>query len=263
LLNHTIYKHPSSQQWVTFIHGAGGSSVIWYKQIRAFRQCFNVLLIDLRGHGRSTSRIYENLKKYSFSQIGDDVIKVLDHIGIRETHFIGISLGTIVIKELSLRFPERTKSLVLGGAIMYMNPHGRLLMRLGGVLQSILPYLILYKLFAFVIMPKKSHRESRSLFIREARKLYHKEFRRWYTLTAELNPLLRSFRRAESVHPILYIMGEQDHMFLPSIRKLVKYQPNASLLVISNSGHVVNVDSPVSFNKASIDFIERHIEGSQ
>ena len=46
------------------MHGAGGSSSIWYKQLRAFKENFNVLLIDLRGHGKSKKPIYENLKKY-------------------------------------------------------------------------------------------------------------------------------------------------------------------------------------------------------
>ena len=39
--------------WVTFVHGAGGSSSTWFKQIREFRKEHNVLLIDLRGHGQS------------------------------------------------------------------------------------------------------------------------------------------------------------------------------------------------------------------
>ena len=35
------------------MHGAGGSSSIWFKQLRAYREHFNVLLLDLRGHGQS------------------------------------------------------------------------------------------------------------------------------------------------------------------------------------------------------------------
>jgi pimeloyl-ACP methyl ester carboxylesterase len=36
-----------------FVHGAGGSSSIWFKQIRDFQKQYNVLLLDLRGHGES------------------------------------------------------------------------------------------------------------------------------------------------------------------------------------------------------------------
>ncbi|MDX5477069.1 MAG: alpha/beta hydrolase, partial [Cyclobacteriaceae bacterium] len=57
MLYYKTYHHPSSQEWVVFIHGAGGSSSIWYKQIREFKEEFNLLLIDLRGHGRSAESI--------------------------------------------------------------------------------------------------------------------------------------------------------------------------------------------------------------
>ena len=42
-----------SKEWCVFIHGAGGSSAIWHKQVKAYAENFNVLLIDLRGHGKS------------------------------------------------------------------------------------------------------------------------------------------------------------------------------------------------------------------
>ncbi len=41
VLFHKTYLHPTSQEWVVFVHGAGGSSSIWFKQIKAYRQHFN------------------------------------------------------------------------------------------------------------------------------------------------------------------------------------------------------------------------------
>ena len=104
-------------------------------------------------------------------------------------------------------------------------------------------------------MPKKNHLESRLLFVREAKKLYKKEFMRWYKLTADLNPLLRLFRQVEIKIPTLYLMGNEDYMFLPSVKKISKAHKQAKLLVIKNSGHVVNVDQPVEFNNRAISFI--------
>ena len=49
-------------------------------------------------------------------------------------------------------------------------------MGFGNVFKSVVPYILLYKLFAFIIMPKKNHKESRLLFVKEAKKLYQKEF---------------------------------------------------------------------------------------
>lgn len=256
MLHYQIFRHTDDSPWVTFVHGAGGSSAIWHKQVRAFRQHFNVLLVDLRGHGGSKKPIYESLKRYTFDTIGDDVIAVLDHLKIEKTHFVGISLGTIIIRELTERYPERTLSMIMGGAVMKMNLRGQVLMRMGVLLKSVIPYLILYRFFAWIILPRKNHRESRNLFVREAKNLYQKEFIRWFSLVAEVNPLLRFFRINDSGKPTLYIMGEEDHMFLPSIRKLVHDHQNSQLFVIPACGHVVNVEQPKVFNREAIRFLK-------
>ncbi|EON75289.1 Beta-ketoadipate enol-lactone hydrolase, putative [Lunatimonas lonarensis] len=255
MLHYTTFRHSHSKEWVTFIHGAGGSSAIWYKQLRDFSKEYNVLLVDLRGHGRSKNVEYERFKKYTFDVIGDEVIEVLDHLSIDRTHFIGISLGTIIIREISERYPERVQSLILAGAVMKLNTRGQLLMWMGVLLKSLIPYLLLYKLFAFVIMPRKKHRESRYLFIAEAKKLYQKEFIRWFTLVSQVNPLLSFFRLNEVNIPTLYVMGAEDYMFLPTISRLVQNHPSAKLSVIPDCGHVVNVDKPVQFNTIALGFL--------
>ncbi len=257
MLYHQTFVNKKSNEWVTFIHGAGGSSSIWYKQLRAFKEHYNVLLLDLRGHGKSKIKKFELLKKYRFDQIGDDVIEVLNHLKISKSHFIGISLGTIIIRELSERYPQRIKSMVLGGAIMKFNLRGQILMRLGVIFKSVIPYLVLYRFFAFIIMPKKKHKESRTLFINEAKKLYQKEFKRWFTLVSQINPLLALFRIKECPIPTLYIMGSEDYMFLPSITELVKSHQSSKLHVIKDCGHVVNVDEPLKFNEQSLLFLNK------
>lgn len=256
MLHFSTYLHPISTEWVTFIHGAGGSSSIWYAQIRDFKNNFNILLIDLRGHGKSQRAIYDKIKQYTFKSIGDEVVEVLNHVKIAKTHFIGISLGTIIMREITERYPERTSSMIMGGAVMKLNISGQFLMRTGVLLKSVLPYLVLYRFFAHAIMPKRRHRDSRNLFINEAKKLCQKEFKRWFTLVSEVNPILSFFRIKDCGIPTLYIMGEEDYMFLPSITKLVANHKSSQLIVISNCGHVVNVEQPTIFNMKSIDFIK-------
>lgn len=259
MLHYSILENKDTREWVTFIHGAGGSSSIWYKQLRAYKKAFNVLLIDLRGHGKSKKDIYTQLKKYTFDVIGDEVIEVLDHLKIQQSHFVGISLGTIIIRELAERYPDRIQSMVMGGAVMKLNLRGQILMRLGVVLKSIVPYLLLYKFFAIIIMPKKTHKESRNLFVNEARKLYQKEFKRWFTLASTINPLLALFRFKDPEIPTLYVMGSEDHMFLPSISKLVEDHTSAELFIVPDCGHVVNVEQPEIFNTKTVNWLKNII----
>lgn len=256
MLNYYTYLNRNSKEWVTFVHGAGGSSSIWYKQLRDFKKNFNVLILDLRGHGNSKPKLKDTFKvKYTFESITNDIVEVIEHLKITSSHFIGISLGTILIRNLAEKRPELVKSMIMGGAILKMNFRSQILMKLGNTFKSVVPYMLLYKLFAFIIMPKKSHKKSRLLFTNEAKKLYQKEFIRWFKLTSEINPLLRFFRAKDIKIPTLYIMGAEDHLFLPSIKKIVEKHIKSTLFVIENCGHVVNVESPESFNSKSISFI--------
>ena len=238
------------------MHGAGGSSSIWFKQIRAFRSKFNVLLLDLRGHGNSKPTLKDAFNsKYTFDSITNDIVEVLDYVKINQSHFIGISLGTILIRNLAENHPRRVKSMIMGGAIMKLDLRSQVLMRFGVIFKSIVPYMYLYKFFAFIIMPKKNHKNSRLLFVNEAKKLYQKEFIRWFKLASEINILLKFFRTNDIKIPTLYIMGEEDHMFLNSIKALAAKHLYSSLVVIENCGHVVNVEKPNKFNGESIKFI--------
>ncbi len=256
MLHYITYKHKVSTVWVTFVHGAGGSSSIWFKQIREFKKHFNVLLLDLRGHGNSKPNLKKVFdEKYTFDVITNDIVEVIDFENIEKSHFVGISLGTILIRNLAEMHPERVESMVMGGAIMKLNLRSQILMKLGIIFKTIIPYLWLYKFFAFIIMPNKNHKESRSLFVREAKKLYQKEFIRWFKLTSEINPLLRFFRAADIKIPTLYVMGEEDYLFLPSIRKIVMLHHNSKLLVVEDCGHVVNVEQPKFFNEEVIKYL--------
>ncbi len=251
MLNYNTYLNEDTDQWITLIHGAGGSSTIWFKQLRSFKSEFNVLVVDLRGHGKSKFSFQRN---YNFDLVTQDIIEVLDQLKIEKSHFVGISLGTILIRNIAEQYPDRIQSMILAGAVMKLNLKSRVLMKLGIVFKSIIPYMLLYKLFAFIIMPKKNHKKSRLLFIQEAKKLYQKEFIKWFKMTAEIKPLLNLFREKELQIPALYLMGAEDHLFLPSVKHLVASHRKSELIIVENCGHVVNVEQPVIFNEKSLNF---------
>jgi pimeloyl-ACP methyl ester carboxylesterase len=255
MLYYKTYTEAPSDEWVVLVHGAGGSSSIWFKQIKDFMAHFKVLLVDLRGHGRSRDTFIS--QDYSFHEVSKDVIEVLNHLKIERAHFVGISLGTLIIRTIAEIDQSRVKSMILGGAITRLNVRSRFLVFAADMLKKIVPFMWIYKICAHILMPRRRHRESRDLFIREAQRLRQSEFLRWFTLTASLNPLLRYFNEKEQAFPTLYIMGDEDYMFLPQVKNLVKIHQNAALQVIDNCGHVCNVEQPDIFNRYSIDFIKQ------
>lgn len=258
MLHYWKYEKTPQNDWVVFVHGAGGSSSIWFKQLREFRKHFNVLMIDLRGHGKSRNAAegVKSLGRYTFEDISREILEVLDHLRIRTAHFVGISLGTIIIRAIGEIAPLRIRSMILGGAITRLNVRSKILVMLGNTFKRFIPYLWLYSLFAWIIMPRKRHQKSRYLFIHEARKLCQKEFIRWFRLTYEVNPLLDYFEEKEIPIPTLYLMGEEDYMFLPPLKQIIRKHRHCILKIIENSGHVCNVDRPELFNLLSISFIK-------
>ena len=254
MLHHTLYPATNnSKKWITFIHGAGGSSSIWFNQVRFFKSYFNVLLIDLRGHGKSAAS--PEGTQYTFDKIIEDLIQVLDHNKINKSHFVGISLGSILIQKMLFKYQSRVEKIGLGGAILNLNLQSRVLMFFGNLTQSILPFIWIYTFFAYVIMPYRNHRKSRALFIREAKKLSQNEFKRWYKLTKKILPLLEKIRSYKVKTPVLYIMGKEDYMFLPFVKEMVQAHESSSLITLSDSGHVVNIDQPEQFNNNLLTFL--------
>ncbi len=263
MLHYKTFINSPESDWVVFIHGAGGSSAIWHKQVRSYQDYFNVLLVDLRGHGRSkemsTMKKYYK-EKYTFKTVSKDVIEVLNKKGIDSAHFVGVSLGTILIRTIADMEPNRVKSAVMCGAITRMNVRSRILVWLGHTFKKVVPFMWLYKLFAWIIMPKKNHQESRLMFINEAKNLAKKEFLKWFRLTYDVNPLLRYFKEKEMENPTLYVMGSEDHMFLPPVRKMVKDFQRSRLHVIEDCGHVCNIEQPELFNEISLEYLKEQAE---
>jgi pimeloyl-ACP methyl ester carboxylesterase len=53
-------------------------------------------------------------------------------------------------------------------------------------------------------------------------------------------------------------MGEEDYMFLPSVRKVVeKHFKFSQLFVVQQCGHVVNIEQPLTFNSTVISFLNK------
>lgn len=256
LLYYKTYIKDAEAPWITFIHGAGGSSTIWFKQIRFFRKSYNILLVDLRGHGQSIEDSWK--KGDSFVDLAAEVIEVMDYLNIQQTHIIGMSLGTIVSQVIGENYPNRVKTLILGGAIISLDIRTKILLTVGRALKRFVPYMLLYKLFAYIIMPKKNHEASRLAFINEAKKMSQKQFVKWFSLTKLINPYLSHLQVSTEKIPTLFLMGEEDYLFIPPVEKVVREYEGFTLEIIQNSGHVCNIDQPESFNTRAEAFIKQN-----
>lgn len=253
------YFNSDGHDWVVFIHGAGGSSRTFAKQVDCFREHFNVLLCDLRDHGQSRDLPIEGgLKNFSLSLIADDVISLLEELGIKQAHFIGVSMGSIFIRIIEEMRPDLFKSIILGGGIFRIDHKINNLIRTGIMLAKVMPFKSLYKMLAKIILPKKNHEKSREIFIREASKISKDSFKRWLTLVKDIKKIVDSYFDKPISVPVFVIMGSQDHVFIyPAIEYSSKYK-NIEFQIIPHCGHVCNIERADIFNREVLQFLDKH-----
>ena len=242
------------KDWVIFLHGLGGNSSIWYKQVDAYKNQFNLMFIDLFGHGDTA----EKRDAYTFENLAVEIVAVMDEAHIESAHFVAISLGSIIADAVGFIAPERVKSMVLGGAVMGYDLKSRFLLRSGSILKWIVPYMWIYRLFAFIMMPRKNHVTSRGIFIREARKLGSLEFRKWYRLMETLLQFYARYKEQVNGIPKLYISGSQDHLFLPFVIRNYLQERFSAIHIIEKCGHVCNIERHDEFNRVSLYYLKSY-----
>ncbi len=256
LLAHKIIPHTFSGEWVVMIHGAGGSMHIWKKQIDDFSREFNVLLLDLRGHGES---VFESKQiEYNLELIASDVIRLMDYLKIPKSHFVGVSLGALVIRSIEMLRQDIIQSIVLAGGIFELNTKLRLLLKSGVALTKILSFQRVYELYAMLLLPRKNHDKSRKIFVREAKRISQQEFVNWLNIAKNTNKQLKHLFAGNPIAPYLVVMGDQDHVFLKPAMHFVQRYNKAVLKIIQNCGHVCNVEKAHEFNQHAIQFLKQH-----
>ena len=104
------YESTGSGEVVVFSHGAGGNHAIWVHQTPVFAEKFRVVTWDQRGWGKSTD--VRGLAGDSDTAV-EDLRRLLDHLDIDAAHLVGQSMGGWAVAGFALRYPERTRSLVL------------------------------------------------------------------------------------------------------------------------------------------------------
>ncbi len=103
-----------------FQHGLGGDVS---QPFGLFKPPTGLRLIafDVRAHGKTTP--VGPLEKLCFQTFGEDLLALMDHLGIRETILGGISMGAALALHFTLRWPERVRALVLSRPAWMETPH--------------------------------------------------------------------------------------------------------------------------------------------
>ncbi|MCU4391839.1 3-oxoadipate enol-lactonase [Acinetobacter courvalinii] len=107
-IHYQTFGDPNAPALV-FSNSLGTNYGMWQQQFNYFKQRFYVICYDTRGHGSSSTPS----GPYSLQQLGEDVIRLLDHLKIEKASFCGISMGGITGQWLAIHYPERFSHVVI------------------------------------------------------------------------------------------------------------------------------------------------------
>jgi 3-oxoadipate enol-lactonase len=106
---HHIVEGAADAPAVLLVHPLGVTLRLWDAAAARLRARFRVVRYDVRGHGGSESPP----GPYTLEQMADDARELLDALGVRRAHVVGMSMGGCIAMRLALAAPDRVRSLVL------------------------------------------------------------------------------------------------------------------------------------------------------
>lgn len=110
---------------VLLLHGFSGSSQDWTKLVNAWSGQFQLIIPDLRGHGRSSIL----LKAFRHQDAALDMLALLDYLRLGACKGVGVSAGGNVLLHLATMQPDRIRAMVLVSATPYYPAQARPIMR--------------------------------------------------------------------------------------------------------------------------------------
>ena len=233
------------EQSLIFIHGSGGDHSAWSNQYAALHKHYNIVAVDLPGHGRSEGSGKSDIENYCLS-----VKKLLDILQLKNVILVGHSLGAAITLQFALNYPQTIYGIVTvgGGMKMPVNP----------------------AIFEFL---KTNPTESVELICKfSVAKANREKF---------MEPLMKSLAQARidvlqgdlsacdkfDVSPeinkislkALVICGAEDKMTPPEFsRQISESISGAKLCLIEGAGHMVMMERPKEFNEALYQFAIKH-----
>jgi pimeloyl-ACP methyl ester carboxylesterase len=242
---------------LVLVPGLGGHASEWgesfLQQLEAEHQ---LICLDNRGIERSESEV----DNWSMQDMANDVIAVLDALGIERAHLLGTSMGGMIVQTLAVTKPERVRRLVLvatafGGREMTgPEPRAAATFRPApGLSTGELRRRSLRAITAEGFAAANPELIERLVRMRE---LEPTSSRVWQTQYAAILASDRSQLVTQITAPTLVLHGELDPLIpFENGERLARRIPNAKLVSLTGCGHLPYREQPDATAKAVLDFL--------
>ena len=244
---------------LVLIMGWGGDHTAWALQAPAFAAAHRVIALDNRGAGQSEVPD----APYTIAGMAEDVVGLMDALGIRRADICGASMGGMIAQELVLGHPDRVRTLQLHCTTPGIDAYSRFLIETllavkargdrEEYVRAVMPWILCRKTMA-----------ERPDFIR-----FWIDRALTYPYPIGLDGLSRQAqaitghdtrsRLGEIRVPTLITTGTEDILVPPSSsRALHAGIPGSSLHAIEDAGHLHFIEQAERFNAICLDFLAKH-----
>jgi pimeloyl-ACP methyl ester carboxylesterase len=254
------YEEVGAGAPIVFVHEFADDLRGWAPQVKFFARCYRTIAFNARGY--PPSDVPADPARYSQAQAAADIKAVLDHLGIDRAHVVGLSMGGYATLHFGLTFPERARSLVVGGA-GYGSGTER------AKFHADTDYLVKQFDAGMAAVAEFYSRGPTRVQFMAKDPVGWREFHDRLAAGSALghaNTLRGVQRQRPSVFelearlerlevPTLIMTGDEDEPCLEPAIFMKRKVRTSGLVVLPKSGHAINLEEPELFNRAVLDFL--------
>ncbi len=243
---------PDDAPAVALGHSLASSGRMWGPQVRELEKRYRVVNLDMRGHGQSEAP----KGPYGFDDLAGDVLGALDAIGVKQAHWVGLSIGGMIGQALALKAPERFHSVTLCATSSRVPPEMRSIWdeRVAKARAGGMAALWEETAVRWFTAPWREKNPPGLAMIRG--EFLNTSLEGYAGCSASIQTLNFMDRLNEIRKPALVICGALDPSAPPAAAKAIHERIARSKLVeIADSMHICNVEQPEAFSRALLDFL--------
>lgn len=241
----------ASKEWLVFIHAAFVDHTMFEKQFEYFSGKYNLLALDILGHGNSTkAKKGDNIEKTA-----DWIDRIFQKHNIPSAHFVGVSLGSVFIQDFANKYADKVLSLACFGGYDINNFDTKMQKANSkGQMKMMLKALFSIKWFS------KANKKI-SAYTSEAQTKFYNlniKFRKSsFRYLAGLQKLVNKYPKQQRRYSLLVGCGEHDiPMEIEIVNEWAQYE-NCDKIIFKGAGHCVNMDAPQEFNICLENFLQK------
>ncbi|MCI9277534.1 MAG: alpha/beta hydrolase [Lachnospiraceae bacterium] len=236
-------------QWILFIHAAFVDHNMFKAQFEYFEKQYNILAIDIIGHGQST----DTQKGDTVDKMSKWIFDILKTENIDKVHIVGVSLGAVLAQDFANQYPHAVSSLACFGGYDINNFDPKLKNE-NSAKQKLMMLKALFSVKWFAKANKKI-----SAYTSQAQDEFFAMNMRFpkksFMFLATLNSMVNKHKTGQRNYPLLIGCGKFDiPMELEAVKAWKSSEPDCRVVIFENAGHCVNMDVPEEFNKTMEEF---------